>query len=441
MLKNLRKIKLDLQPKFLNSPILPPEMGVRRPGKEKKEMVFLLRFPENIFLMVFYYWLRRIERDVDLGAACGSCDGKVQRKKEREAKKLKLISGLLLFPTSLDTKAHTMCNFVGPIQEFVKLIGRPAKRYLDYHRKFDKYVDDFKQARAELHAREADIKQQLQDEHRFGKKPKQEVENWFKIVAEKTSRAQGVEHKVSKGKYLFRSCLGKVVDETTQEIKEVYGKGQFSDGLVVNDPSTRKVKLPTEELWSATQVEEIYQYLMGDEVSKIGLCGDEGVGKTTIMEHVHNKLLEESKFSKVIWITVSQSFDIQRLQNAIACQLNEELLDDEDITIRAEKLSEMLRKQGRYVLILDDVWTNFSLKTVGIPEPKPDNGCKLVLTTQFEDVVQLMGCKKVEVILHQSMFSSTLNYQRFIIDVARINRNGVGKFLGQSVLGSAMAGR
>ncbi|XP_022735415.1 probable disease resistance protein At4g27220 [Durio zibethinus] len=290
-----------------------------------------------------------------------------------------------------------MSDLVGPILEVIKFIGRPAKIYLNYHRKFNKYVDDFRQAQADLQAREADIQQQLQDEHHFGKESKQEVGSWFRKVEEKIGYAQRVGDKISQGKYLFRSCLGKLVDEATQAMKEVHAEGQFSNGLVVNDSSTTKVKLPTEELAGTTKAEEIYQYLMGDEVRKIGVCGMGGIGKTTTMKHVYNKLVEGTKFSKVIWTVVSQDFDIRRLQKKIACQLKEELSDDEDTTIRAAKLSEMLRKQGRYVLILDDVWGSFSLEEVGIPELKADNGCKLVLTTRTEEVVRSMGCKKVQV--------------------------------------------
>ncbi|PPS05626.1 hypothetical protein GOBAR_AA15025 [Gossypium barbadense] len=57
----------------------------------------------------------------------------------------------------------------------------------------------------------------------------------------------------------------------------------------------------------------------------------------------------------------------------------------------------MLRGQMRYVLILDDVWRSFSLEDVGILEPTTNNGCKLVLTTRSERVVESMGFKKVKV--------------------------------------------
>ncbi|WRX29048.1 NB-ARC - like 10 [Theobroma cacao] len=134
---------------------------------------------------------------------------------------------------------------------------------------------------------------------------------------------------------------------------------------------------------------------MGNEVRMIGVCEMGGIGKTTIMKHVHNRLLNEGKFKKLIWATVSQDLDVRRLQKDIASQLKEKLKDDENAIVRAAKLSEMLRKQGSYVLILDDVWSSFSLEDVGILKPTADNGCKLVLTTRSAEVVRSMGCKKV----------------------------------------------
>ncbi|XP_017980704.1 PREDICTED: probable disease resistance protein At4g27220 [Theobroma cacao] len=284
------------------------------------------------------------------------------------------------------------------IGQIIDPIGQSARKYLRYHRKFSEYVDDFKQAQADLNNRKMDIHQQLQDEHRPGKKPKLEVESWFNKVEEKLDHAQRVEDKVSEGTYLFRSCLGKLLDETTQAMKTVYDKGQFSGSLVVNDSSTIAAELPTPEITGETNVgEEIRKYLMGDEVRMIGVSGMGGIGKTTIMKHVHNRLLKEDKFKKLIWATVSQDFDVRRLQNDIASQLEKTLSDDKNTTIRAGELLEMLRKQGSFLLILDDVWSSFSFEDVGILEPTTDNGCKLVLTTRSAKVVREMDCKKVQV--------------------------------------------
>ncbi|GLT50823.1 hypothetical protein SLA2020_242830 [Shorea laevis] len=51
----------------------------------------------------------------------------------------------------------------------------------------------------------------------------------------------------------------------------------------------------------------------------------------------------------------------------------------------------------RFVLILDDVWENFSLIDVGIPKPTLQNGCKVVITSRSTDVCNFLGCEIVKV--------------------------------------------
>ncbi|GMI65516.1 hypothetical protein like AT5G05400 [Hibiscus trionum] len=200
-----------------------------------------------------------------------------------------------------------MAEIVAPILDVIKSIGRTTSKYLKYQKKFTGYIDSFKQAQADLKAKEADILQQLKDEHRFGKMPKQEVQRWLMKAEETFAHAQHVEHKVGKAKSLFRSCLGKLLDETTRAFKEVHAEGHFSGSLVVNDPSTVCVNLPALEVVGVTDVrKEIYQYLMVTEVEMTGVCRMGEIDKTTIMKDVHNRLLKESEFRKIIWVTVSQ---------------------------------------------------------------------------------------------------------------------------------------
>ncbi|TYJ11980.1 hypothetical protein E1A91_A11G316000v1 [Gossypium mustelinum] len=305
-----------------------------------------------------------------------------------------------------------MAELVRLILEVIKFIGRPARKYLKYQWKFTEYVANFKQAQDDLLAKKADIQRQLDGECDYWKMPKQEVERWFKKVEEKLAHAQHVEDKVSEGKCLFRSSLGKLVDETTQALKEVHAEGHFSGRLVVDDPSLVAVKLPTQNLvgHQVSVRDEIYGYLMGDEVGMIGACGMGGIGKTTIMKDVYNRLIPEAKFKKLIWITVSRNINIRSIQMDIVSQLQRELPEHENTIVRAGKLSkmlrEMLRKQGRYALILDDVWSSFPLEDIGIIEPTKDNGCKVVLTTRSEEVIRSMGCKKVQVAclsMHEAM--------------------------------------
>ncbi|MFQ6641262.1 hypothetical protein Gotur_016728 [Gossypium turneri] len=247
-----------------------------------------------------------------------------------------------------------------------------------------------------------DIELQLKAEflRPLGKIPKQGVENWLKAVKEMIREAQVVENKVSNGRYLCRACNGKLVDKKTREMKEFLDKApNASEGLAIDGPSGG-LPLPTSELIGEEAVKnEIWACLMQEEVSKIGFCGMGGVGKTTIMKHIHNDLSKQQRFERVIWVTISKEFNVMKVQDNIASELEaKEYLDkEEDKLRRAAILSEKLKNAGKHVLILDDVWDKVSLEEVGILEPSGNNGCKLVLTTRLEHVCKYIGCKVIKV--------------------------------------------
>ncbi|XVF18900.1 hypothetical protein REPUB_Repub11eG0063300 [Reevesia pubescens] len=147
---------------------------------------------------------------------------------------------------------------------------------------------------------------------------------------------------------------------------------------------------------------------MNNEVQKIGIYGMPGVGKTTVIKLVNNELLKgANQFNIVVWVTVSRKCSVIELQNIelqnkIAQAMYADISEDEDETIRAGRLSEILGRKGRYVLILDAVLENFSLEEVGIPEPTASNGSKLVLTTRSLDVCRQMDCSGIKIELSAS---------------------------------------
>ncbi|XP_052304842.1 probable disease resistance protein At4g27220 [Populus trichocarpa] len=167
-----------------------------------------------------------------------------------------------------------------------------------------------------------------------------------------------------------------------------------SGGLTSNTNETPGDPLPTSSTKLVGKAFEqntnlIWSWLMDDEVSTIGIYGMGGVGKTTMMKHIHNKLLERLGISYcVYWVTVSRDFSIERLQNLIAKCLGFDLSSEDDDLRRAVKLSKELRKKQKWILILDDLWNTFELHEVGIPDPV--KGCKLIMTTRSERVCQRM---------------------------------------------------
>ncbi|KAG5255045.1 disease resistance protein [Salix suchowensis] len=136
---------------------------------------------------------------------------------------------------------------------------------------------------------------------------------------------------------------------------------------------------------------DIWSWLMNDEVLCIGIYGMGGVGKTSLVKHIYYQLRKiPDTFHHVYWITVSQNVSIYELQNLIAKCLRLYLSNEGSEIQRAQELSEALGTKRQYFLILDDLWDTYDLEKVGIPIQ--EKGCKLILTTRSLKICRGMGC-------------------------------------------------
>ena len=234
------------------------------------------------------------------------------------------------------------------------------------------------------------------------KKPKREVEFWLQKVETVNADIQNIEQEAERGKYFSRMHVGKIACKKIQELTELIDQScGFNESVVIDPPVSHGETLLTTTLVGESTAkrtkEKVWQHLLDEDSRKIGVYGMGGIGKTTIMKQINNDLLKEiTKFDNVIWVTVSKAFNVIKLQEDIACKLNLDLSKFTDETTRAGKLNNALEGKKRYVLILDDMWEAFRLEEIGIPEPTPSNGCKLVLTTRNIDVCRKMDFKKIK---------------------------------------------
>ncbi|KAK3424220.1 hypothetical protein EUGRSUZ_F01017 [Eucalyptus grandis] len=210
---------------------------------------------------------------------------------------------------------------------------------------------------------------------------------------ELTSR--GVENmNESKWRKLKGCCsLGQAVKEF-KEILPILERFLQETTTLAKGCSRRSPLVTTELVGGGThrKINEIYSYLVQENISIIGVVGMVGVGKTAILTHVHNKLLENRAFDDVLWVNVPLEFSTYALQEEIANAVGlHNISNEKDVKRRASILYGHLRMK-KSVLILDGLWMHFEVKDVGIPVEM--GSVKLVLSTRSLDVCFMMLCQK-----------------------------------------------
>ncbi|XVF77480.1 hypothetical protein PTKIN_Ptkin14bG0047500 [Pterospermum kingtungense] len=138
---------------------------------------------------------------------------------------------------------------------------------------------------------------------------------------------------------------------------------------------------------------QIIEALNTDGVNMIGLYGMPGVGKTTLAKQVMKHVTEQKLFDTVVMVTMSQNPNIKTIQKGIAesLRLKFETSTEEG---KAEELWGRLKAVNKILIIVDDVWKNFDLKTIGIPFDVEHQGCKILLTMRLQQVCVQMGCQE-----------------------------------------------
>lgn len=286
------------------------------------------------------------------------------------------------------------------VTELGKCIATLACNYVDRCRRFKHDIDVLKEGTRDLKSLKEDIETQLRSAEALpGKVVRKQVEDWLLDVERITGEIAEIEKEAENVSCFLRARRGKHVREKIAQVEKIAQRGSFPVGLVIDEPATAGMTLPTEKLEGGIDVKkQIWDCFLNDEMGVIGLYGIGGVGKTSIMKHVNNELLKEtSGFSKVIWVTVSHPLNVARLQCSIAEKITgKKLPEDRD---ELDLASDLLRlMEGvRYALILDDVWDKFPLGRVGIPKPTKDNGCKILITSRSADVCNYFGCHKIKV--------------------------------------------
>ncbi|KAL4613909.1 hypothetical protein ACB092_07G016200 [Castanea dentata] len=246
-----------------------------------------------------------------------------------------------------------------------------------------------------------------------GKEIGAQVVIWLKDVATLLTRVNAIQRQMVNNKRPSRCFLNcrkryrasREVEETLKEIKRLLLVApSFDSGLTRVPEAVECIPGPSiqGQTTASKKLDETMKALY-DGCKRIGIWGPGGVGKTTLVKNLNNQLREASTqpFGIVIWATVSKNSVIKNVQKQIAERLNLEVKMDESVQRMASRLYERLEKEEKFLLILDDVWEEIDLDTLGVPRPEVHKGCKILLTSRLMEVCRNMTTDldiKVEVL-------------------------------------------
>ncbi|WVY89982.1 hypothetical protein V8G54_035496 [Vigna mungo] len=138
--------------------------------------------------------------------------------------------------------------------------------------------------------------------------------------------------------------------------------------------------------------DQLVKALKDDGVAMIGLYGMGGCGKTTLAMEVKKIAEAEHLFHKVVFVPVSSTVEVPRIQEKIASSLQYPFPENQEME-RAQRLC-MRLTQEKILMILDDVWEKLDFGRIGIPSSEYHKGCKILITTRLKEVCISMDCQK-----------------------------------------------
>ncbi|KAL5725109.1 hypothetical protein ACHQM5_008289 [Ranunculus cassubicifolius] len=200
-----------------------------------------------------------------------------------------------------------------------------------------------------------------------------------------------------------RYDIGHRIKEIGERLDEINAKrSQFG---LVDSPSQDQPRLTTSSIIDVSKIhgrdqdsEVIVSRLLGETshqetgVQVVAIVGMGGFGKTTLAKLVLKEEGVVKNFEKKMWVCVSEPFNLFNVAKAIIEQAEGEVPRSTEWELMHQSLSKSV-KGKRFLLILDDVWTNNPNHWDPLKASLDGgaSGCRIIVTTRNENVAKMMG--------------------------------------------------
>ncbi|KAI3675526.1 hypothetical protein L1987_85116 [Smallanthus sonchifolius] len=226
-----------------------------------------------------------------------------------------------------------------------------------------------------------------------GKTPKTQVIEWLMKVSRAEDVVRPLLERPDKLTHEYHKCWR--VAKKLDLVKELNSTHFETVTIERSSPIHSVVEMGVPPLvgqGAASDMKRLLEILNRDDSGRIGVWGEGGIGKTTLIKNLNNELRVSPSncFDIVIWVEVSISLDLITMQSQIAKRIHLKVEANDTTNSIASRILERLKLRRKILLILDDVWEKIDLDAVGIPSN--DTCCKVLLTTRSLDVCRRMDC-------------------------------------------------
>ncbi|GAU35302.1 hypothetical protein TSUD_389270 [Trifolium subterraneum] len=302
----------------------------------------------------------------------------------------------------------TIISIVGSV---VPYAFAPIRREVGYLIRYERNFTNLSGSVRDLEAVREAIKHRVEAERRNGKIIEVGVQNWLMEVNEVIERANQLledpRHREvgcsgwSFPNLILRHKLGKIATKIANDVAGFQGRSDFNEvGYLpaLDEIASSSATCVGEKLEGYSSSREFFKEgilkaLKDPKACKIGVYGLGGVGKTFLVNEVAEIAKQQKLFDVVVIALVSETPDIKKIQGVIADMLGL-TFGEESTDGRANRLKMRIIAEKTVLIILDDIWQPLELEKVGIPSNKEHIGCRLLMTSRTQDVLQKMAVQK-----------------------------------------------